>query len=437
MSQTAIAVIAMLATLGVVGLVGAAVTSIILSIRLVSERTARKRNRKRGRKKASRMQRKLDRERRKREGIKTALEFQTGLRQRLEKELLHERQSGTRRRLDAVKHALDRAAAAHQNELAAAHTRFGADVKRALVKLIAEREEAVKLLLIKNRGAEALPLQQEVLGLAIATGSHARHASALHNLALMTAKFDNLGRAQVLAARAVEIAEAHTPDDPRLAAYKRHLDKLNKKLLQGQYQGLFATAQQLCTFGQSVNGGRTFIAASKVAAKLGNHKGQVICLINATDACLDADCVADGFAIVKDALALITPEMGADGEQLREALEKRQASLEEQKLAKKFHEHLARASQLLDAQNLKEAEDAARDAWYEAKRTFGETHHFAGQAMDTIGVALFMQGEAAQALDCFENAFQVVREWDRKPLQAKVQHHLSHCRQYLTQQGDS
>lgn len=291
-------------------------------------------------------------------------------------------------------------------------------------------------MLRQGLASDALLRQQEVLGIALVMRDPARHASALNNLALITERFESLPRAIGMLQQAVALGRKYAPQDPRLTEYERHLAEFEIKQTKLELQKLHAMASSMLNAGDYQGAHALFLETAKRSRAAGLAYAECLNLNNAAVACLRAGATETGLEILKHAEEII-PQLDEGREQLQMMLEANRRALIQNAKSSPIVQSIAEANAHAKRGDFRSAEESGRKAFDLASEAFGQDHYLAALGLDTIGVFLFHQGNASEALGYLQRAQQVALEWESKrSIIELVDGHLKFCQEYLNGHTD-
>jgi tetratricopeptide (TPR) repeat protein len=313
------------------------------------------------------------------------------------------------------------------------------------LSLAVQTKEALALALMSERRyAEALRAFYEVYGLAHQSGCPATVASALHNIALVTARLGDVEGAVALIKEAIALSRghqhgaecltfstgvAHSPDQ-RVEMYEQHLRVFIDVLATRKAKARQQEALALLNEGKVDDAVSAFRAAARIAEEGNNPHLKVSNLINCANALAASDQAEKALVALAEA-RLEAEKLGPEAEFLRTLISTSTMSMENISMTQVFRNHMARVRERGAVQDYAGAESAARDAFAEACRKFGPRHYLAAVALDSIAVSLTYLGEHTRALEIFERAVDVAGEWEEKAggILATARTHLDVCRE--------
>lgn len=307
-----------------------------------------------------------------------------------------------------------------------------------------------------KRYAEALRLVYEVYGLAHMTGCPSTIASALHNIALITARKGDVDSAIALVEEALQLARGHVHDsgclvsatgvalkeNGRVALYEQHLRTFREVVASKKANAKQQEALNLLTSGKVAEAVAAFREAARIAeVEAKNPHLKVSNLINCANA-LGANDQADAAKAVLEEARIDAEKLGSEAEFLRTLIQTATLTMESIGMSQLFRAHMARVRAFGAARDFESAEQESRKALQEARRKFGPRHYLTAVALDSIGVSLSHQGELGRALQVFEQAVEVATDWEEKAggLLQTFKQHLGACREamgFASQNGDA
>lgn len=316
-----------------------------------------------------------------------------------------------------------------------------------ILREMATKEAQAHALASAKRFAEALRLLYEVYGLARMTGCPSTIASALHNIALVTARTGDVDSAVALVEEGLQLARGHVhgsnclvsatgvtlKEDGRVALYEQHLRTFKEVLASKKANAKQQEALNLLTSGKVEEAVAAFREAARVAEiEAKNPHLKVSNLINCANA-LGANDQADAAMAVLEEARIDAERLGPVADFLRTLIQTATMTMESIGMSQVFRAHMARVREFGAARDFESAEQESRKALCEARRKFGPRHYLTAVALDSIGVSLSHQGELGRALEVFEQAVEVAEDWEEKAggLLRTFKQHLGVCREAM------